>query len=117
MPFAVPTNWQEQKRRDHSWFNCPNGHRQHYPGKSVEEKLKDELGVAQQRLADERARVERAREQQAAAERSAAAYRGKVTLIKNRVGNGVCPCCKRTFQNLMKHMHAQHPAWKAPEEA
>lgn len=115
IPFAVPLNWQQEKRRDHSSLYCPNGHKFYYPGKSREEQLNDELAVARVRLTDEQARRQREVEARQHAERSASAYRGKVTLIKNRVGNGVCPCCRRTFQNLMKHMHTQHPTWKAPE--
>lgn len=29
--------------------------------------------------------------------------------MRNRVKNGVCPCCNRTFQNLLKHMRTKHP--------
>ena len=28
--------------------------------------------------------------------------------MRTRVFNGVCPCCNRTFQNLMSHMKTQH---------
>ena len=44
-----------------------------------------------------------------AAERSAAAYKGHLTRVKRRVGNGVCPCCNRTFKNLADHMTTKHP--------
>lgn len=46
--------------------------------------------------------------------RRAAAFKGQVTKIKNRVGNGVCPCCTRHFDNLHQHMQDQHPDW-APD--
>lgn len=39
------------------------------------------------------------------------AYKGKITSIKKRVGNGVCPCCNRHFTNLERHMKGQHPEW------
>ena len=26
-----------------------------------------------------------------------------------RTGNGVCPCCKRSFTNLRRHMNTKHP--------
>lgn len=29
--------------------------------------------------------------------------------MKNRVANGVCPCCNRHFENLERHMKGQHP--------
>lgn len=44
------------------------------------------------------------------------AIKGIVTKIKKRVGNGVCPCCKRTFQNLHDHIKRQHPAFAETEK-
>jgi hypothetical protein len=29
----------------------------------------------------------------------------------------VCPCCRRTFQNLMRHMQTQHPTFKGEDLA
>lgn len=29
--------------------------------------------------------------------------------LKNRIKNGVCPCCKRHFVNVERHMKSQHP--------
>lgn len=49
-------------------------------------------------------------------ERRLKATRGVVTRIKNRVGNGVCPCCNRTFTNLQQHMHNQHPDFVLKKE-
>ena len=28
--------------------------------------------------------------------------------MRERVMNGVCPCCNRTFQNLREHMKSEH---------
>ena len=28
--------------------------------------------------------------------------------MRTRVMNGVCPCCNRTFQNLLRHMQTEH---------
>jgi coenzyme F420-reducing hydrogenase beta subunit len=38
--------------------------------------------------------------------------KGKLTKLKNRVGNGVCPCCNRSFVNMAEHMKKQHPDFK-----
>jgi uncharacterized protein with PIN domain len=35
--------------------------------------------------------------------------KGALTRERNRVGNGVCPCCDRTFVNLQRHMASKHP--------
>ena len=29
--------------------------------------------------------------------------------MRDRVKNGVCPCCNRQFQNLLSHMRRKHP--------
>ena len=108
--FAVPETWEAAKRRDHSWFFCPNGHDQRFPGETREAKLARDLAqekhLREQQTARLRDRAERA-------ERSAAATRGVVTRIKNRVGKVVCPCCSHTFEDLGRHMAGQHPDWSA----
>ncbi|WP_165394478.1 helix-turn-helix domain-containing protein [Pseudoxanthomonas winnipegensis] len=35
--------------------------------------------------------------------------------MRQRVMNGVCPCCNRTFENLRRHMHDKHPEFGQPE--
>jgi ssDNA-binding Zn-finger/Zn-ribbon topoisomerase 1 len=37
------------------------------------------------------------------------ALKGQLTKERRRVGNGVCPCCNRSFVNLRRHMTAKHP--------
>lgn len=44
-------------------------------------------------------------------EGSLRATRGVVTRMKNRVSRGVCPCCKRHFANLERHMDTKHPSY------
>lgn len=36
------------------------------------------------------------------------AQRAATTRMKNRVAKGVCPCCKRSFVDLRKHMACKH---------
>lgn len=50
-----------------------------------------------------------AREDAEHSERRRRATVGQMTRLKNRIGNGVCPCCNRTFKNLRRHMVSQHP--------
>ncbi len=45
------------------------------------------------------------------AERRLSATKGVVTRMKNRVSRGVCPCCKRHFVNLERHMDTKHPSY------
>jgi hypothetical protein len=35
--------------------------------------------------------------------------KGALIKQKKRVGNGACPCCKRTFSALARHIKTQHP--------
>jgi hypothetical protein len=99
--FAVPQTWLDERQEDGRSFCCPNGHQQHFTERESE-RLRRQLKQAE-------AQVTHLRDQRDAAERSARAYRGQVTKIRKRVGNGVCPCCKRSFQNLGRHMVNQHP--------
>jgi hypothetical protein len=41
---------------------------------------------------------------------------GQVTRIKNRVKNGVCICCNRSFSDLHQHMLTKHPDFSTPEK-
>lgn len=95
-------------------FHCAYGHRQFYlEGESEETKLRRERDRLAQRLAEWQDEARSEREKKEAAERRAAAARGQVTKIKNRVGHGVCPCCNRTFENLARHMNSKHPTFTA----
>lgn len=103
--FAMTLDMYNRRRADHKGFYCPNGHQQSYTGETEVERLKRALEGKEKDL--EWQRAQRARE-----ERRSAAARGQVTKIKNRISNGVCPCCKRSFQNLKHHMNHMHPDFK-----
>lgn len=38
------------------------------------------------------------------------------TRLKKRVAAGVCPCCRRTFQNLARHMATEHPSYGGDDD-
>lgn len=40
--YTLPCNFRETRVDDHGTFYCPNGHQQHFPGKSVKEELREE---------------------------------------------------------------------------
>jgi hypothetical protein len=108
--FAFPYELQQSLLKDHAReFYCPNGHSQHYIGKTEAEKERERADrLARQveaREADirfEQRRLENAR-------RAHAATKGQLTKIKKRVANGVCPCCTRHFVNVERHIKSQHP--------
>lgn len=101
MAFAMTTEFQRRRSNDHKEFYCPAGHSQYYTGLTEAQKLKDQLErECQQRKAAE------ARASMAAHERDRIAKAHST--MRQRVVNGVCPCCNRTFQNLLNHMRTEH---------
>lgn len=108
--FAMPKDFQHRCRETGQRFYCPLGHGQVYATTEIQ-KLKDELRREKFWRDNAETRARAARDQADAAERSAAAYKGVATRIKRRVANGVCPCCKRTFADLARHMAGKHPGY------
>ncbi len=102
MQFAMTTDYYNRRRKDRKSFYCPAGHAQYYTGKTEEQKLRDKLNKAQLDLQAESGRAILLEQEKREIQNS---Y-GK---MRNRVKNGVCPCCTRTFQNLLNHMRTQHP--------
>lgn len=102
-------------RDNHKDFSCPFGHLQHYTGKSESEQLNDERKKIQQ-LEKSLKYTQESRDyyQQKNEDHKNAlrATKGVVTKMKNRVANGVCPCCTRTFTNLKRHIADKHPNYK-----
>lgn len=104
MLFAITNDFMRRRKKDHGLFYCPAGHGQHYTGRTEEQKLKAELQLANNR-ADEMQR--RAAEESQRAASISRSYKR----VRERVKNGVCPCCNRTFDNLARHMKTKHPAY------
>ena len=102
IPFAVDRAVMRRWRYDGSqWFYCPNGHKQHFSDDNVA-RLRKELEFAKNNAAAERLAREHT-------ERQLKARKAVNTRLRNRIKNGVCPCCHRTFMNLQNHMKSQHP--------
>lgn len=119
--FGVPTGFTRARQADKKSFYCPNGHSMSYT-QSEADRLKAALQKqeqATQAAKDEAARERRWREQKQETlehtQRRLAAQRGVTTRLKNRVANGVCPCCNRTFVNLQRHMATKHAGFVAEE--
>jgi len=103
--FAMTYELQKRKldrRGSDNPFYCPNGHKQWYSGKSEAEKLRDELARKEELLDSTRQHNQRLQNERAALAKAH-------NKMRARIANGVCPCCNRTFQNLMQHMRTEHP--------
>lgn len=110
--YGIPTGYDDKRREDGKAFYCPNGHTLVY-GDSTTDQLKAE----RERTARLTARIDQERAEREHAQRRAAAARGQVTKIRNRVGRGVCPCCNRSFADLAAHMQTKHPDFTKQENA
>lgn len=110
MPFAMTKGFYDRRRNDHKSFYCPAGHSQHYTGKSEAQRLKDKLAAKQEQLTAQNSRAARL-------EREKEKLSRNYKKMRDRVKNGVCPCCNRTFRNLLNHMRTEHPDFESNEVA
>lgn len=106
IPFFMP-NYLKQRLLNNpgTSFYCPNGHGQHYTGKTEEqkriEKLQEDLEfVKRDRQGIENQLLDTINE------------KNKLSRQLKRVKNGVCPCCNRSFTDLERHIKTKHPEKK-----
>lgn len=99
--FAMTRTFQDQRKRDRKGWHCVNGCSRVFTGETEAETLRKEVERQRSMLEAEQARASRL-----AAERDQVARAH--SKMRQRVMNGVCPCCNRTFQNLMQHMKTEH---------
>jgi hypothetical protein len=108
MRHAVPEELRDYQKRQHAngepqmSIYCPLGHSHVKSGKGEAEKLRQHLEWERERSA----RLAAERDQ---AQASARSYKGVATKARKRAAAAVCPCCKRSFVQLRRHMEAQHP--------
>lgn len=99
------------RRKDGQSFFCINGHSQFFrPGKSQEQILRERLEKTERERDAARARETMARNNERSARHGAAIARGKLKAQLERIANGVCPCCRRSFSNVRRHMASKHPS-------
>jgi hypothetical protein len=104
--FAVDDRWTAGRRRDHAFWYCPNGHRQHWGGLTKAEqdadRLRKLLESEQSYARDLHFRLESERKQHSAT-------KGQLTRQKKRAAAALCPCCNRSFKQLRQHLTRMHP--------
>lgn len=110
--FGIPDDYDERRRKDGRTFYCPNGHECVYL-ETEADRLRKKLEQTSRRLewAQNTANANGARALDSA--RSAAAYKGHLTRIRRAIAAGVCPCCRRHFDNVERHIKGQHPEFVA----
>ena len=103
-------------RKSGRGFCCPWGHSAVFPlGESETDKLARELKAANATVERELRWREESTATARTLEKRQSAQRGVTTRLKNRVANGVCPCCNRTFVNLQRHMSTKHAGFVAED--
>jgi hypothetical protein len=114
--FAIPKEMYQKFRNTHQLFYCPRGHSQHYVRKSDLERAQEELAQVKRSKEYIEAQLATARKDRDHHKHVAAVHRGQKQALKNRIAAGLCPCCRRPFANLMRHMQNQHPHFKPETE-
>jgi len=108
MRHAVPSELSDFQQRQHDEgrsamaIYCPLGHSHVPAGKSKVKQVEEERERARNEAATRAAERDQA-------EASARAHKGVATRARKRAAAGVCPCCKRTFKQLARHMENKHP--------
>lgn len=99
--YALPEAVRAERKSSGAVWYCPNGHQWWYK-ESEADRYRNLYEQERQRAANWRDeyQVERA---------AHSTTKGQMTKLKNRVANGVCPVCHRTFVALGRHMHTKHP--------
>jgi hypothetical protein len=122
--FGMDADYMAERKRDHKYFTCPNGHSQHWSQKTEAEKLRDQLTrekhlreQAQALAEHRRSRIEEEQRNAQRITRRLNATRGVVTRHKKKIAAGRCPCCSTQFKDLKRHMATRHPNWDPEKEA
>lgn len=109
--FGAPEFFFGQRRGDHRSFYCPNGHSLSFPQQSEAEKAQAEAAKYKQLWQKEQRYAADVVSERNAAQRQLSATKGQITKLRQRVANGVCPCCHRSFVQLGRHMATKHPEY------
>lgn len=113
-PDPIRRNCLENKTKE---FFCVNGHSQHFLTFTELEKAQRELEAEKRRHEMTMAALRSTKQTLDTTSRSRDALKGYIKSVKERIANGVCPCCKRSFTNLRRHMMSKHPDYKESDDA
>jgi hypothetical protein len=109
---AIPKEIRDHAYKHGGRWYCPNGHHIGWNKKdsqSETDKVRIELQKSQKEIALLQSRIDFKHNQAESLTRALSAQKGQTTRLKNRINNGVCPCCNRHFTNLERHIKGQHP--------
>lgn len=105
IPMFMTAEFEKRRRDDHQTFFCISGHRNFFDAESETERLRKRVHAME--IND----AQRTKTIGTLYDRVNKAESDRKVLIE-RVHNGVCPCCNRTFKQLARHMSIKHPDYK-----
>ncbi len=108
--YAINERFRQQCWQEGTSWTCPYckvswG----YAHDNENSRLKRALEAEKQRKDAALARANEEAQRRAKVEHRLRAQKGLATKLRRRAAAGVCPCCKRTFENLARHMGTKHP--------
>lgn len=109
--YAIAARYRQEKYNRGGYWHCPYCQCSWGYVSSEIDRMKDQLAAKERELESERKRKEWAQQEAKIAERRRRALKAVVTKTKNRIAHGVCPCCRRNFDNLRRHMQTKHPRY------
>ena len=101
--YGITEDYRARRCVDGEAWYCPNGH--HIVSNNTTIEQNHEL---REKNLDLRARLDQA-------EADAAAKKREVARMKRRAKNGLCPCCRRHFMNVQRHISNKHPDFTASQ--
>jgi hypothetical protein len=112
--YVVPKIVRDEHRKNGGFSFCPNGHQWGWKEGGTEfDHLRRERDRLIQDAAfkdDEIRRLVMAKDE---AEKAGELRAAEVKRLKKRASAGTCPCCKRSFVGLARHMSQKHPEFQA----
>jgi len=113
-PFAIESKFYRHLCNSGDTFFCPNGHPRAFVEGEVD-KLKKQLAQEAKRRERLETSLRDQREENERLVRSRSAVKGQVTKLRNKIANGICPCCDQFFPDLHSHMSVAHPEFETTE--
>jgi hypothetical protein len=108
---AVPANLLRAARNEGQSIYCPLGHP--FSWKETEaDRQRKRAEQAEARATREAQRRMAERDLREYTERQLSAQKGATTRAKKRAAAALCPCCKRSFVQLRRHLATKHPEYK-----
>ncbi len=104
----------DNRYRDGGYWHCPNGHQWGWKeGNEEREAIRLERDRLKQQAAQKDDEIRQLRFEMMHVEMQRDEAKAKHVNARKRAGAGMCPCCKRTFSQVARHMKTKHPAFKA----